>query len=120
MSEHLDWRPAMTSKMSRLVCFVSLSLACAIGIFPQSARALDTPNVLMTIDAMTMLHPGIFTNSTPNDGYNTFRFGPPLYAGGTLGKYRSFFYVKNSGLTDASGVSHNARFHSDAPETWNG
>jgi hypothetical protein len=107
----------------RLCCSVSwivLCLALVAGSLPHAASALDTPNVLMTIDGMTMLAQGLFVNGTPADGFNTFRFGPPQYAGGTLGKYRSFFYVKSTGTTEASGISHNARYHSDTPETWNG
>jgi hypothetical protein len=105
------------ARQRRLVCvgcgaFVGLMLF--VGSVVQTASAVDTPNVLMTIDAMTLTHAGLFRNATPNDGYNTFQFGPVLTAGGTLGKYRSFYMIKNA--TGDGGISHNARFHSDTPE----
>jgi hypothetical protein len=90
----------------------------ATGFLTPPANALDTPNALMTIDGMTMLHAGLFRNGTPNDGYNTFQFGPIQFAAGTLGRYKSFYFVKNA--TGDGGISHNARYHSDTPETWNG
>src|SRR5687768_16775268 len=63
---------SMTNKSCRLVTFVGLCFACAIGFLPRSASALETANVLMDIDAMTILHQGLFRNATPNDGSQTF------------------------------------------------
>jgi len=108
----------MTSKLTRLICSVCFSLAIGIGCLPQSATAQDTPNVLMTIDGMTMLHAGLFRSNPVADGFNTFQFGPVLFAAGQQGKFKSFFFVKN-GAGDG-GISHNARFHSDSPEAWTG
>jgi hypothetical protein len=104
--------------MRQLIC---LAVAICISItatFSQRARALDTPNVLMTIDGMVMNHNGLFRNASPADGFNTFQFGPILFAAGELGRYKSFYFVKNN--TGDGGISHNARMNSSTPEHWNG
>jgi hypothetical protein len=96
-------------------------LACAIGYSPHAATALDTANTLMGIDAMTLNHAGLFRNATPNDGFNTFQFGGfsinnPVTTG--FGRYTAFRWRK-----DQAGdccISHNARLHSDTPESWDG
>jgi hypothetical protein len=98
---------------------MGFSLAFGFGCLPQSASALDTPNLLMGIDGMAMHGLGLFRNNpSANDGVNTFQFGPVLFAAGQQGRYKSFFFVKN-GVGDG-GISHNARFHSDTPEVWTG
>jgi hypothetical protein len=114
----LDWGVPMVSNKNRWLCLIGFCLALGIGGLPQSATAQDTPNVLMTIDGMTMLHAGLFRNNAVHDGFNTFQFGPVLFAAGTLGKFKSFYFVKNG--TGDGGISHNARMHSDAPEIWTG
>jgi hypothetical protein len=108
----------MPCRFRRAVCAILCAVVAAVGLLPHRANALDTPNVLMTIDGMTMLHQGLFRNAAQADGYNTFQFGPLLFAAGTLGRYKSFYFVKN-GVGDG-GISHNARNHSDAPEVWTG
>jgi hypothetical protein len=107
----------MTCRFRRAACAIACSLVAVVGA-PQGAKALDTPNVLMTIDGMTMLHQGLFRNAAQHDGFNTFQFGPVQFAAGTLGRYKSFFFIKN-GVGDG-GISHNARNHSDTPEVWTG
>ncbi|MCI0748743.1 MAG: PEP-CTERM sorting domain-containing protein [Verrucomicrobia subdivision 3 bacterium] len=108
----------MTSKFCRFVCCGSFCLALGIGCLPQSAAALDTPNVLMTIDGMTLMHSGLFRNNTPNDGFGTFQFGPTAEAVGSLNRFKSVYFVK-TGAGDG-GRSHNSRMHSDSPEIWTG
>ena len=102
-------------------------------VFRRSASAaLDTPNVLMGIDGMTLTAGGLFRdpasftfhnlplddNGAPiADGFNTFQFGGfsinnPLTTG--YGRYDAFRWRK-----DQAGdccISHNARFHSDTPD----
>ncbi len=75
----------------------------------------------MGIDAMVLNHAGLFRNATPNDGFNTFQFGGfninnPVTTG--YGRYTAFRWRK-----DQAGdccISHNARLHSDTPESWDG
>jgi hypothetical protein len=87
---------------------------------PQRANALDTANVLMTIDGMVLNHNGLFRNASPADGFNTFQFGPILFSGNNtaLGRYKSFFFIKNA--TGDGGISSNVRMNSTTPEHWNG
>jgi hypothetical protein len=111
----------MISKLCRLLCYVGICLAFAVGCLPHIAGALDTANTLMGIDAMTLNHAGLFRNATPNDGFNTFQFGGfsinnPVTTG--YGRYTAFRWRK-----DQAGdccISHNARLHSDTPESWDG
>jgi hypothetical protein len=109
----------------RLLKFVAVAcLAAGVGILPQSAGALDTPNLLMGIDGMTINHAGLFRNGTPNEGFNTFVFFSFSMFPGEEGRYKSFFVVDNNVNPDDpqnfGGVSHNARYHSDTPEAFNG
>jgi hypothetical protein len=119
LNEHPDWRHPMIRKSFWSVGLTAIGLAIVNAAFPLPASGLDTPNVLMAIDGMTMNHAGLFrNNATVDDGYSTFQFGPVLFAGGQLGRFKSFYFVKNA--TGDGGISHNARFHSDSPEAWNG
>jgi hypothetical protein len=75
----------------------------------------------MGIDALVLNHAGLYRNATPNDGFNTFQFGGfsinnPVTTG--YGRYTAFRWRK-----DQAGdccISHNARLHSDTPESWDG
>jgi hypothetical protein len=108
----------MASGTRRFVCWVGL--VCLMGGLAQSASALDTPNVLMAIDGMTLNHQGLFRSGTPADGFNTFSFGPFATVGAftEVGRYKAFHFL-TTGVGD-KGISHNARNHSDTPEHWNG
>lgn len=111
----------MTSKLCRLVGWVVICLTFASGHLQQSASALDTPNTLLGIDAMVLNHAGLFRNATPNDGFNTFQFGTfainnPVTTG--YGRYTAFRFQKSA--TGDCCISHNARLHSDTPESWDG
>lgn len=108
----------MNSNFQRFVCLTILSGMTSLGMLSNGACALETPNVLMTIDGMVLNHNGLFRNATPNDGFNTFQFGPIQFAAGQLGRYKSFYFVKNG--TGDGGISHNARMNSSTPEHWNG
>lgn len=110
----------MTSRFSRVAFVFVVCLVAANGLQPQLARALDTANTLMGIDGMVLNHFGLFRNdpARPLDGINTFQFGPIAFAQGTLGRYKSFIFVKN-GAGDG-GISHNARLNSNTPEHFNG
>ena len=77
----------MISKLNRLMCSIGVALALGMACLPQSAIALDTPNVVMAIDGMTMNHAGLFRNNAGvDDGYSTFQFGPVSVCGGPVGK----------------------------------
>lgn len=91
-------------------------LGCAVGLMPLLASALDTANVLMDIDAMTILHQGIFRNSTPQDGAQTFQYGTFQTAAGTQGRYGSFYLVETG--EDDCCISHRIRLESWAPEVY--
>jgi hypothetical protein len=109
----------MFCKWRAVVCFSFTCLATGFGILAPSARALDTPNVLMAVDAMVMNHQGLFRNATPHDGFNTFQFGPVQAAAGSLGRYESFVFV-GLGTGEGGGISHNARMNTNTPNHWNG
>jgi hypothetical protein len=111
----------MSNKLRQMLCLVVLWLIYAIGGLPQSAIALDTANTLMGIDALVLNHAGLYRNATPNDGFNTFQFGGfsinnPVTTG--YGRYTAFRWRKDQ-LGDCC-ISHNARLHSDTPESWDG
>ena len=110
----------MNSRMCQLIFVLAICCVSTIGAFLQKASALETPNVLMTIDGMVLNHNGLFRNASPADGFNTFQFGPILFSGNNtaLGRYKTFFFVKNG--TGDGGISHNARMNSSTPEHWNG
>lgn len=108
----------MNSRMLQLVYLLVVFCVSFTAVFPQPADALDTPNVLMTVDGMVMSHAGLFRNGAPADGFNTFQFGPTLSGPGQLGRYKSFHFIKNN--TGDGGVSHNARHHADTPVHWDG
>jgi hypothetical protein len=110
----------MSSRFRRFAFVIIGCVVAAVGSPSQSASALDTPNALMGVDGMVMLHYGLFRNdpAIALDGINTFQFGPIAFAAGTQGRYHSFYFVKN-GEGDG-GISHNARNNSNTPEHWNG
>src|SRR5262245_27469615 len=109
----------MTSRFRRSMCVMVGCLATVAGFHYQAARALDTPNVLMGIDGMTLMAPGLFVNpsGTPNDGFNTFRFFQYNAQPGHVGRYKSVYLYDTDVNPDDSqnflGISHNARYHSD-------
>ena len=114
----------MTCKLCRLVCLTVTFFAVVAGSLPRSASAMDTPNTLMGIDGMVLnaggifRDPGSFSAANGNDGFNTFQFGtfsinPPITTG--YGKYDAFRFQKTA-AGDCC-ISHNARVHSDTPET---
>ncbi len=115
----------MTGKLQWLVrSAAALYFVYACGGLPRVARALDTPNVLMGIDGMTLNQAGLFVNGgTPDDGFNTFRFFAFNNQPGHIGRYKStYLYDQNVNLADTQnflGISHNARYHSDTPEFFN-
>ncbi len=117
----------MSDEMRRLVCVVTVGLAAVFGGRPQALYAFDTANTLLGIDAMVMKaggifrDPGSFGQTNGNDGFNTFQFGAfavnnPVTTG--YGKYDSFRFQK-TGTGDCC-ISHNARMHSDTPESVTG
>ncbi len=109
----------MTCTWRALVCSGLACLAISVGSQAPPACALDTPNVLMGVDAMVMNHQGLFRNATPADGFNTFQFGPVQAAAGSLGRYESFVFV-GLGTGEGGGISHNARMNTNTPNHWNG
>jgi hypothetical protein len=102
--------------LCRLVCFVAFCLASSIASLSPTASALDTANVLMNIDAMTILHQGLFRNATPQDGAQTFSFGQFQTLAGSLGRYKSFYLVETG--EDDCCISHRIRLESWAPEVF--
>jgi hypothetical protein len=70
----------------------------------------------MDIDAMTILHQGLFRTGTPDDGAQTFSFGMFQTAAGSLGRYKSFYLVE-TGADDCC-ISHRIRLESWAPEVF--
>lgn len=106
----------MKSKLHRFICLASISLVYSMGGVLQEACAQS--QTIMGIDAMVILHQGLFRNATPNDGVNTFQFGPIQTAAGTLGRYHSFRFVVPDGIV--GGIHHFGRLYSDSPETFNG
>ena len=115
----------MTSKSRRLVGLAVCLLAVAACSLPRSASALDTPNVLMGIDAMTLNAAGLFVDPSgaPSDGFNTFRYFAYNAQNGRSGRYKSvFLYDQNVDLTNTQnflGISHNARSRVDGPDFFN-
>jgi hypothetical protein len=106
----------MIVKLPPLFALIIYGFASSIAVLPQSARALDTANVLMGIDGMVMLHAGLFRNGTPNDGYNTFQFGTFQAAAGTLGRYQSFYLVETG--EGACCIAHRIRLESFTPQVF--
>ena len=109
------------SKELRRSVYAVLVCGLAFAWMPRAVIALDTPNTLIDIDAMTLQHAGLFRNATPNDGYNTFQFGSfvvanPITTG--YGKYTAFRFQKT--VAGDCCISHNARNHSDTPDSWSG
>ena len=109
----------MTCKWRPLGCFRLLAWPVSLASSRRRPAALDTPNVLMGVDAMVMNHQGLFRNATPADGFNTFQFGPVQAAAGSLGRYESFVFV-GLGTGEGGGISHNARMNTNTPNHWNG
>src|SRR4051794_7550529 len=112
------------SKEFRRLIYAAFVCVLGFGSTPRLAWALDTPNTLMGIDAMVLRaggifrDPGSFGNTNGNDGYNTFQFGGfnvnnSITTG--YGKYDAVRFQKNQ-VGDCC-ISHNARFHSDTPES---
>jgi hypothetical protein len=102
---------------------IAFALLTALSSPPQRAAALDTPNVLMGIDGMTLTAEGLFVNGTPNDGFGTFRYFAFSTQPGHVGRYKSaYLYDTNVNLADNQnflGISHNSRSRSDTPEFFN-
>lgn len=113
----------MASRYGRLPYVITLSVVSIVGWCCQSAQGLDTPNVLMGIDGMTLRHDGLFNNATPNDGFNTFKYFAYAAQPGRSGRYKSvFLFDQNVNLADPQnflGISHNARSRTDTPEFFN-
>ncbi len=106
---------------------LTFCFASSMGSLPPSARALDTPNVLMGIDGMTINAAGLFRNpasvgGTADDGSNTFVYFNFGHFAGMEGRYKSFYLVDNvvdpNVENNFGGISHNARYHSDTPESF--
>lgn len=108
----------MTCRFHRLACVIVGGIAAVTSFGPHRAAALDTQNVIFGVDGMVINHAGLFRNGTPNDGFNTFQFGPIQYAAGTQGRYKSFYAVKTA--TGACCLSHRDRLETFTPEHWLG
>lgn len=98
---------------------IAVTLLAVIDWLPQSASALDTANTLMNIDGMVINHQGLFRNATPADGAQTFSYGTFQVAGGTQGRYKSFYMLIPGGSADLDGccISHRIRTESWGPQT---
>lgn len=117
----------MSNEARRVICVVTMGLSAILAGSPRVGRAFDTANTLMGIDGMVMKaggifrDPGSFGQTNGNDGFNTFQFGSfsvnnPITTG--YGKYDAFRFQK-TGTGDCC-ISHNARLHSDTPESVTG
>jgi hypothetical protein len=104
----------MFRKLNRQLGFVLL-LACSLS---HPASAIESPNVIMGIDGMAISHAGLFRNASPNDGFNTFRFGPMASAAGSLGRYKSFYFIQTA--PGSAGLITYGRTISSSPEHWTG
>ena len=117
----------MKNGLRRLFCILSIGLLAAVGPLPRPASAFDTANTLMGIDGMVMRAGGIFRDpgsfgmTNGNDGFNTFQFGSFSVNNAVttgMGKYDAFRFQKTA-VGDCC-ISHNARLHSDTPESVTG
>jgi hypothetical protein len=117
----------MNSSFRRLSFATARLWACVIGLLPHAASALDTPNVLMGIDGMVVNASGLFRDpaalgGNAADGFNTFIYFNFGYFAGMEGRYKSFYVFDNvvdpNTTNNFGGISHNARYHSDTPETF--